>query len=77
MVYLSISEKALSDSQNGALCLSIWGFGWKTTALTGILKAQSRQNLSAPIYGIRIFFSFEILIPLYEPQPLLKANLAL
>jgi hypothetical protein len=33
-------------------CLSIWGFGWKSTAITGTLKTQSRQDSGTPIYGI-------------------------
>jgi len=32
------------DEIGRALCLSIRGFGWKPTATTGILKAQSQTN---------------------------------
>jgi len=51
-----------------SLCLSIWGFGWKPKAFTGILKTQSRQNLDDTIYGIEDFSSLEFLIQLYEPM---------
>jgi hypothetical protein len=40
----------------GLVCLSTWGFGWKLTATTGILKTQPMQNLDTPIYGISFFF---------------------
>ena len=49
-------------------CLSIWGFGWKPTAFNGILKTQSRQNLSTPIYGIPGFLYINIVVQLYEPR---------
>jgi len=54
--------------------LSIWGFGWKSTATTGILKNQSRKNMGISICGIGHFFRFDFLIQLYNPQPLSQAN---
>jgi len=35
------------------------------SAFTGILKAQSRQNIGTSICGIWRFFSFELFIQLY------------
>jgi hypothetical protein len=37
-------------------------------AITGILKTQSKQNLSTPIYGMPGFFGMEVSIQIYLRQ---------
>ena len=57
---LSVIKKRLN--------LSIWGFRWKITKLTGILKTQSRQNSGTPRCGMWRFFNFEFFYSIIWPS---------